>query len=248
MRISLAALNVAVDPNLIELLKTVSINTSRSLLSAVTLTDSSTGVAAATLAAINTQNARVAASGSNLAPRAAFNTAIGKANNAIAVLRDYLNTNALALLGVPQLSGGNGTVAVAGTIPAQDKVLTATDGSSDAAMLRSEFNAAIVTLRNNLATIVRSYNTVATAVGGLTLSDLTGGSASPTGVLVNSVTAGTAVLTASVAAGDLATDAAVDAALTAFAADVATVAAKLSANVLHDASVLNVVVPVTLVQ
>lgn len=247
MRISNASLQVAVDPNIQDLLKAVCRNNARTLCaSPAALTDSSTGVAGSALAPVLTQDVKVAASGANLAPRAAFNTAIGVVNNAIAVLATFYNTNVFAKIGTPLLSGFTGTVVTPGTIPAMTKVLTATDGSSDAAMLRSEANAAIVRARNNLSTLVKAYNIAATALGAATLNDLTGGSSDAALVINAAVTAASTVLTASVAAGDQATDAAVDAALTALANNVAFLAAKTTNPLLH-ADVISAVVPVILV-
>ena len=251
-KISRAMLNVAVHPGLIDFITAVAQNNARSLLSDVAITDNSTGVAPTDLAPILTQDARVPASGSNLAPRAGFNTAVGKANDAIAVLATFLNTNVLAKLGLTQFSNITGTVATPGTVPALDKALTATDGTTNTAMLRSEANAAIVRLRNNLGMVVRGVNIATTALGLSTLSDKTGGSIPVSGVLGEemklgaSVTADTQVLTANVATSDLAADANIDAALTAFANDVAKIAATIDA-MLDNTTVLSAKVPIVLV-
>lgn len=246
MNVSLAKLNVAVDPNLLPFVKAVCQNNARSLLATATLTDNSTGVAGSNLSAVPTQSSKVAASGANLSHRTNFNTAISGIHDALTVLATYINTNLLAKLGVTQITLNGGNVAVAGTIPAITKALAAVDGSAGNGMLRSEANAAVLRARNNLATIVKAYNIAATAVGAPTLSDATGGSASDTLSLGALVQSNTAVAAGAVATSDLASDASVDSSLNALANNVATIAAKITANVLNN-TVLSAKVPVVLI-
>lgn len=370
MKLSLTALKVAVDPNLVPALAALANNNARGIVGALTLdtlTDNSTGAAGSALVALPTQATKVAQSGSNLASRTAFNTAVGKANNAVAVLSKFLNENGLTALGLTNLSGYDGTVAADGTVPAQDKTVagvtgagvqatgtltstgnftdgdtvtigskvytmqdtltnvdgnvkigasatasllnlaraindsggtpgtdyaaamtahpsvtatsdattvvvtailsgtagnsiattevstavswggaTLSGGSDGLGMLRSEFNAAVVRLRNNLATCVRGYNVLATALGVATIADNTLGSASTTFAIGANVAAGTTVAGEDVAGNDLATKAAADAFLTAFANNVAFIMAKL-ANPLLLTGTLTGRVPVALV-
>lgn len=101
------------------------------------LTDNSSGSAAGgaiAAVAVPAPFAHVAAT-ADLAQRAAFNTAIGKHDNALAVLAKYLNDSALTPLAGKDLLTLNatGVVAVAGTIAAVDKTVTATTGEADKA-------------------------------------------------------------------------------------------------------------------
>jgi hypothetical protein len=255
--VSRAKLGVAIDPNISKFIRatawnsaSAAINTVRlariSATSPVVVTNSSTGTAGSVLSAVPSQAAKVTPSGTNLAPRAGFNTAIGKINNAIAVLAGHLNDMGLTPLGLTTITGGNGTVATPSTVPALDKTLTGVDGSSDSALLRSEFLTQLVIARNNLATLVSAYNTVAVAIGQPTLANVTGGKASPKLILTNQGTAGTAVLTANVSSSDLASDAAVDAALTALANNIATLSEKVD-DVLFAAGSVTAVEPIVLV-
>jgi hypothetical protein len=233
-----ALLAASPDRNVARVIEALVANSNRALLQAASiaaLTDSSTGTPGASLVAVVTPPTKGIASGSNLAPRAAFNTAIGVVNNAITVLAKYLNDNVHTPLAEVAITLGNGTVATPGTIPTMTKALTATDGSSSSGMLRSEAVAQLTIARNNLATVVAAYNRIASTTGQAYLTDATGGKADTvTFKLSNQGTATTVV--ASTAGQDLALDTEVDAALLQLANNVATVASKLSTSLLASGS------------
>lgn len=250
MKISKSTLQSAFEPTVANALIALFQNATRAVLGAETIgaiTDNSTGVAAGTLAAVPVVPTKGEGDGSNLAPRAAFNTAIGKVDNAINVLAKYLNDEVLTPLSMPTITLNGGTVAVPGTVPALDKALTATDGSTNTAMLRSEAFAQLSIARNNLATVVKAYNMIATAIGGTTLADNTGGKADSELELVTQGTAATAVATADVATTDCALDTEVDASLTALANNIATLAAKIGTSLLASGNI-SARVPVLIVQ
>lgn len=236
MFVRLSALRMAVDPNMFDIIVALSVNSARAAVDALditAITDNSTGVGGSAIVAVNTQDAKVAQSGANLGSRTAFNTAIGKVNNALSVLASYLSGNGWEAIGQTALAGYDGAIAVAGTVPALDKVVAGVDGSAGNSMLRVEFNSAISRARNNLATLVRVYNSLAVSLGVATLVDGSGGAASGTNAFLGNLTAPTAVGAGAVATSDLATKAAADAALTALANNIATLSDKIDAVLLH---------------
>lgn len=144
------------------------------------IVDNTTGVAAAAIVAVGTP-ANANASGTNLAPKAAFDTAMGKLDDAGASLARTLNEY-LGLLGADLLAWSVGTV-TQGTIPALDKALAAVDGSGDTGVEAVSGRAALVTARNNFATLMKIANKVSAALGDTTLSDWTGGAADEGGAI-----------------------------------------------------------------
>lgn len=236
MRISLAKVRAAIDPNLMDFVIAVARNNARSLLANAALTDSSTGTAGSVLVPVLTQEVKVVPSGANLASRADFNTAMTSFNNAMAVLSAFFNTNVFARTDLPQLSGATGTVATPGTIPALTKSVTGVDGSAGGAMLRVEMNAALTRARNNLSHMVKAYNIAATAVGVPTLPDNTVGKASYTMTVYPPVSAGTAVAAGSVGSSDLASKVGTDAGLLALANNVAYLADRVNNALLANAT------------
>lgn len=237
MKVSLAALKTTLDPHIRSVVVALLNNDARRNIGPepTDMVDNSTGTAGASLVAIPTADKFVYTSGSTLAPRAAFNTAIGKIDDAIAVIGTYLSVQTVKLgLGAITLNA-TGAVAVAGTVPAQDKSLTATDGSSNTALLRSQANASITVHRNNLATLVRAYNQIATAIGVDTLLDATGGKPTLTSLVLSDE------VTATTAAGntaDVVSDAAIDAILLAFANNIATLVAKINGTLFPASAIL----------
>jgi len=131
------------------------------------LTDSSTGTAGATVVNIPRFEKFSHADGaSDLTPTAGFNTAIGKVDDAVAVLATYLNTNVFTPLGLDTLTvNGTGTVDTAGTVPALDLTLTGTEAATALAASRNEVNGALQVSANNIATLMRGVNIVANAIG-----------------------------------------------------------------------------------
>lgn len=114
------------------------------------------------------------------------------------------------------------------------------------AMKRSEAMTALGRMTDNLATVIKAYNTMAVALGVATLADTSGGKADPSYKLYDKLTATTSVDgSALTAVSDVAGDTVVDAALNALANNVATVAAKIT-NVLHATATKTTPVPVIL--
>lgn len=245
MKVSRSTTLTAVSPVIRPALEALIQNNARSRLSAVTaMTDSSTGVVAPALVSIPTPGRFTHTGGATIASRTAFNTAIGKVDEAINVLAKHLSDNGMtkAELGAFILNA-SGAITTAGTIPALDKTVTGTDGAANAGLKRTDAAASISALRNNLSTVVRAYNALAVALGVSTVQDATGGKASLNSfALVNEVVASAGVGPS----GDPASKADVDVVLTAFATDIATLASKIN-TILFAAATINGRVPVTLV-
>lgn len=231
MRVSMSALNMgAINPNLLGFVKATARNSVRAAISAApvaAVTDSSTGSNVASVA-IPTINTKAIPSGANLASRTAFNTAIGTVHDAIANLRNTL-LGFYTPLGIADHLGAHGGAAgVAGTVGAITKVVTGVDGTAGNALQRVEANSALSRQRNNLASLIKAYNHVATAMGVATIPNNTGGKASDPISFGASVTATTAIAAGSVATADLASKAEVDASLTALANTVSHIANKVN--------------------
>ena len=235
-----STIDYAVNPNVLDALKTLAVNTSRAIVEALTIapiTNSSGGTPAGALVAVPTQLSKVALSGTNLASRTAFNTAIGKVNNAHAVLAAYLSANGFTAIGFPALSGFNGTVATPGTIAALDLTVGAgIDGSASNSMLRSDFNAVITRQRNIGATLTKVYDTLAVSLGVATVPNANLGKADSAYLGYAGTTAATAVGAGAVATSDLTSKAAADAALAAMANNIATLATKINTILLAAAT------------
>jgi hypothetical protein len=140
-------------------------------------TDSTTGTAAQpeTTVAV-TLPAYANADGTNLAPKAGFDTAINVLDNVTASFALSLNP-ILATIGYPLLvDSSGGTASTAGTIPAITKTLTAVTGASDTGLDAATGRAQLSIARNNQATILRAINAIASAVGDASLPDNVGGS------------------------------------------------------------------------
>ncbi len=139
MKLRRSLMQIAVNPVISAAIVALARGSCRAMLKQVgaitAMTDSSTGTAAgSTIVPVPTQDAKVAQSGSNLASRAAFNTSIGQVNNGLSVLTDWLNTNGFTVLRAGDEYGeGNGTIAVAGTVPAITKTVTGVAGTGVAA-------------------------------------------------------------------------------------------------------------------
>lgn len=129
------------------------------------MTDSSTGtpVYPAVLAAQSGKDvAAFTETGTASAPKAGFDTAIGKVANAMAVVAEHLN-RINGSLGLPLIvDSTGGTVATAGTIPALDKSVTAVSSNClDVVTGRARLE----TIKVNLARLGNFANRVAVAVG-----------------------------------------------------------------------------------
>ncbi len=199
------------------------------------LTDSSGGTPAATVVAVpRFEPFTHAAGASDLPPTADFNTAIGKTDDAIAVLATYLNVNVFTPLGIDALTvNATGTVDTAGTVAAQDLTLTGTDAATALAASRTEVNAALAVTSNNMATLMRGINIIANAIGVATLMDNTGGKADEGLIMVDQPTVATSVTNT----GDAPSNINVTTALTNLANNLATIATWLNDTAL-DSTVL----------
>lgn len=184
-----------------------------SALALTALTDNSTGSAAAKFT-IPEKAVAIAASGSNLAQKAATETALGKVKNALATL--YTRANAVATgLGLETSTYVGGGTDGAGTVAALDKSVT---GATTGAAL-VEYEANRLAINGNLTTLKGFVDRLANAVGIKDLADKAG----QTGAHV-AITG-----TVGTAAAPGVSKAKVDADLTAWANNVAILAAKLNA-------------------
>lgn len=181
-------------------------------------TDNSTGTAAASIADAVLPAAVFDASDAGGADQSALNTALGKFENAGAVLADGLN-RIRSRFGLPLISTASGTIAAAMTIPAQDKTVASTSGTSavDYASGVAQLKAA----KQNLRKLVLAHNEILVALGHAKLDDN-----------LNAGFPGSVAALADVGAADASEDGSssiaktvVDAFLTSLAAGVATIAA-----------------------
>lgn len=186
------------------------------------LTDNSTGTSAlAGVGIVDLVIPTVAfdATSAGGSPRAALNTAIGVLENALAVLAEAMNT-ARAKLGLTAYTYA-GTVAVANTIPAITKALTATSGTSAVDFVSGR--AKLIQAKQHLRKVVHGMDEVFVAVGADPLvSALTG---EYSGVALSAIADADAAATGASSISD----AVADAFLLAFANNVATIAAKWNA-------------------
>lgn len=249
MRMSLSSLNAGVvNPNILGFIKAVALNSQRAALDAANvpaITNNSGGTVTNSVA-VPTVDVRAVPAGANLQNRTAFNTAITEIHDGIANLRDTLNLAFTALGLSGELGDHDGAAGVANTVAAISVGGAAVDGSAGNALLRSEANAAISRQRNNLATLIKAYNTLATSMGMATIPNNSGGKANGDLTFNAIVTANTAVAAGNVATSDLASSAAAAASLTALRNNVAHVANKIN-TVLNDATLLAAREPILLV-
>lgn len=192
---------------------------------ALTFTDNSTGVAGAVVADEPLPSAgKVVASGTDGAALAALNTAFGKVENGTKVVGTLVN-QVRALVGLAAISFAAGTVATAGTIPAQDKTTGAGASGTSAADFNSAFTAFQIA-KQNLKTLALAVNETLVAVGLTPFEINDKGAVNPSPALLDIPTVSAA------AAGGLNAllKADADAFLTASANDLATIAAKWNAQ------------------
>jgi len=187
------------------------------------LTDSSTG-SADTDGIIEAQSSPLTAftkAGTDCAPKAGFDTAVGKIANAMAVLAEHVNTinTDLSLPAITDSTGG--TVGTSGTVPALDKTLTAVNSNCVDA---TTANATLAVIKTNMATLYGVVDRIAVAVGTSKLSSSLGELYSG-GVTLEAISStGTSV---DGTADSTLADATVDAELTAIANNIATLSWKL---------------------
>jgi hypothetical protein len=103
-------------------------------------------------------------SGTDSAPKAGFDTAVGQIANGMAVLAKSMNILGAAI-GAPQLvDNTGGTVATTGTLPAITSTLSAASGGTNAVDAVSGL-ATLGVLKTNMAILTGHMNRIATAVG-----------------------------------------------------------------------------------
>lgn len=184
-------------------------------------TDNSTGVAASAFAALPSLGAAIDATTAGGVTTASFNVATVKFQNAGKVISNSISV-ALTLLGLPVTASATGTQVAADTIPALDKIGVA--GNGTAAVSLASAVAAATVANANLARLGNGVNAVFAAIGAPVLSETVFGPhaldltliAIPSGV---SVAAGPGAVSKT----------AVDAYFTAYANNIATIAAKWNA-------------------
>lgn len=223
--------------DLINQVLALSANENRDLIDAATkqaITDSSTGTDNGAIGAVVGADPFVS-SGADMTPKTAFDTAVGKIDNATAVLAEVVNEMLAAVALTEIVQNATSTIAVSGTVAACDKTLTATDGSGDTAVVRISANAQLIILKNNMATLIRGANDVSIAMQTVEINDLATGIAEVVAlVLVDTAATATGV---DGTANDGAADSEIDVALTALVDNIAHVAQEVTdLQVLADAA------------
>lgn len=184
-------------------------------------TDNSTGAAYSGLVALTIPLVAIDATSAGGAQTTALNTSLGKIANAGKVISNTIN-EASALLGLPASSAASGVQAAADTIAALDKTSTSATGASGASFASTL--AAFKVAKDNFARLVNGANAIFAAVGASKVSAQVLGPHSLDLALI-AIPAATSVAVGSgaVAKADA------DAFLTAYANNVATLAAKWNA-------------------
>ena len=183
-------------------------------------TDNSTGTTGAALVDLTVPTEPFDATEAGGAQLAGFDTAMGKLENAMAVLAQKLNlVRAVADLD-PVIY--EGTVAVAGTIAALDKTITAASGAGTVSFTTGSDRMAMARL--GLQRLVSAWNETMTAAGMPVLANLAGAFA-PSPLIIPTIPAAEA----SADGADAISKAAADAFFTAAADNVATLAADFNA-------------------
>jgi len=177
------------------------------------LTDNSTGTAASSFADMVVPSAPFNAVSAGGATRTAWNTAVGKIEDAGKVLSNSFN-NARVRIGRELFSAASGTQASADTIPAQDLTVATTSGVTS--LDYAEGRAAMIVAKDNISKLANGLNEILRALGaapytnnltgnmiGYALAAIPSAAASATGASAISKAAADAFLTA--AADNLAT-------------------------------------------
>jgi hypothetical protein len=184
-------------------------------------TDNSTGVAGAGIVGLPTPAAAIDATAAGGAQLTALNASLVKLQNAGLVITNTIN-EASALLGLPANVSAFGVQVAADTIPALDKVSTAANGAAAASYASAV--ASFKVAAANLNALIYGANAVLAAVGAPALKTA-GPFGTPEAVSAASIPVAVAV---AVGPGAIA-KADADAFLTAFANNVATLAAAWNA-------------------
>lgn len=145
-------------------------------------TDNSTGTAAATLPDLTLPTEAFESSSSDAAQTTALNTALGKIENASAVVASQLNL-LRGKIGLPLITWSVGTIAAAGTIPALDLTVTGANGATAAAY--SSGRSALDVAKGNIRRLVSAFNGTMAALGYTALPSNLSGSYSSNLALVD---------------------------------------------------------------
>lgn len=154
------------DEGLSSVIRKVAQDLARTRISSISdLTDNSTGVGVYPAALAAQSGSSVAAfteTSTASAPKAGFDTAIGKVGDAMAVIAEHIN-KINAPLGLPLVvDNTGGAVATSGTIPALDKALTAVSSNClDVVTGRLRLE----TIKVNIARLSGCANRIAVAIG-----------------------------------------------------------------------------------
>lgn len=216
--------------HMFDALKALAIDNARGRLASpavAVLTDSSTGTAIGTgvIPLLSLPGSYVSEE-TDRAPKAGFDTAVDKSYDALVVIATWLNLER-AKLGLTAITV-TGSPATAGTIPAQDKTLTAVASNC---VDYATGHAQLSRLRDNLARLILAANEVVSAIGMPGLIDDTRGSLGGNPyTLVQEAATGDAVTGADEDNLTIA-KATADAFLTAYANAIATLAVRLNAAV-----------------
>ena len=178
MKVSKTQLRMGLSPLAYTVLRTLMANNARVIVGAVAaMVDNSTGAVQAG-GVLQPVNLPSRGAGGGLALRADFNTAATAADNAISVLAAWLNVKGITPLQFEDMKPNTtGVITTAGTVPAMTKAVGATDGTGSVAVSLTDALATLSALRNNLSTVLRAYNALATAFGLATVKDSTNGKA-----------------------------------------------------------------------
>lgn len=194
------------------------------------ITDNSTGASGGNTAAAVAIPALFTSAGTDAAPKAGLETALGTHKDALTVLLTAAKVIADAIsIDAVTISTG-GTVAVAGTVPAMTKVVTAVAGSAGTGVGGVTGRALLNRYRDELTHAVNYVNEIAVATGLTPITNSVGGDGGSDRVFAALATdTGTAATAGQAAALGTLSKAAVDTFLAASANTIATMAAKLNA-------------------
>lgn len=163
--------------------------------------------------------------GTDMSPKAGFDTAIGKIANAQAVIAEHLNQLA-APLGLPLITNSTGgTVAALRTVPALDLTLTAVSANG---VNPDDARARLQTIAANTSKLAGMVNRIAVAVGETKVNLDSLGYTFPGTLTLDAITSTGAAVAGSTAAPSLA-DSVVDAELGKIADNIATLVEYLNA-------------------
>jgi hypothetical protein len=192
------------------------------------ITDSSTGTSGANTAAAVPIPALFTSVGTDAAPKAGTETALGTHKNALTTMVAAANV-ILVAIGLAAKGAATGGTDGAGTVAAMTKTVTAVAGSAGTGVNGAGGIADMIALRNDLHRLVRVTNEVAQAVGLPLITNNVGGEASSLNFSALSTDTGTAATAPQAAALGTLSKVGVDAFLLASANVIATCAAKLNA-------------------